>query len=136
MFRISHLDRKTDVEVLKMAKAKQTLLRTIQERKLQYLTFDTRKGKTKTTDGRKDRRVKMQRTWTRDMTDWCGLSYTKCVRRAENRNNGVPWQPIFFFFEVGTHSDSDPIINLTTNPPLLENVDKETLHKVLKYLIT
>ena len=36
MFRISHLDRKTNVEVLEMAKAKQTLLRTIQERKLQY----------------------------------------------------------------------------------------------------
>ena len=36
MFRISHLDRKTNVEVLEMAKAKQALLRTIQERKLQY----------------------------------------------------------------------------------------------------
>ena len=32
MFRISHLDRKTDIEVLEMAKAKHTLLRTIQER--------------------------------------------------------------------------------------------------------
>ena len=30
------LDRKTNVEVLEMAKAKQTLLRTVQERKLQY----------------------------------------------------------------------------------------------------
>ena len=36
MFRISHLDRKTNIEVLKMAKVTQTLLRTIQERKLQY----------------------------------------------------------------------------------------------------
>ena len=38
MFRISHLDRKTNVEVLEIAKAKQTLLRNIQEqeRKLQY----------------------------------------------------------------------------------------------------
>ena len=36
MFRISHLDRKTNLEVLEMVKAKQTLLRTIQERKLQY----------------------------------------------------------------------------------------------------
>ena len=39
MFRISHLDRKTDLEVLEMAKAKQTLLRTIQERKLHYFWF-------------------------------------------------------------------------------------------------
>ena len=36
MFRISHLDRKTNVEVLEMAKAKQTLLRTIQQKKLKY----------------------------------------------------------------------------------------------------
>ena len=36
MFRTSHLDRKTNVEVFEMAKAKQTLLRTIQERNLQY----------------------------------------------------------------------------------------------------
>ena len=26
-----------------------------------------------------------QRTWTSDVMDWCGLSYTKCVRMAENR---------------------------------------------------
>ena len=36
MFRISYLDRKTNVEVLEMAKAKQALLRTIQEKELQY----------------------------------------------------------------------------------------------------
>ena len=36
MFRILHLDRKTNVELLDMAKMKQTLLKTIQERKLQY----------------------------------------------------------------------------------------------------
>ena len=39
MFRISHLDREINVEVLEMVKAKQTLLRTIQEKKLEY--FDT-----------------------------------------------------------------------------------------------
>ena len=43
MFRISHLGRKTNVEVLDMAKAKQILLKTIQERKLQY--FYKGKGK-------------------------------------------------------------------------------------------
>ena len=37
MFRISHLDIKTNVELLEMAKAKQTLLRIIQERKLIYI---------------------------------------------------------------------------------------------------
>jgi len=37
IFRISYLDRKTNLEVLEMAKAKQTFLRTIQERKLQYV---------------------------------------------------------------------------------------------------
>ena len=36
MFRISQMDRKTNVDILEMAKAKQTLLRTKQERKLQY----------------------------------------------------------------------------------------------------
>ena len=36
ILRILHLDRKTNVEVLEMTKVKQTLLRTIQERKLQY----------------------------------------------------------------------------------------------------
>ena len=54
IFRISHLHRKTNVEVLEMAKAKQTVLKTIQERKQQYfghliLEPDMRKGKTKTT---------------------------------------------------------------------------------------
>ena len=39
MFRISHLDRKTNLEVLEMVKAKQSLLRTIQERKLQYFGY-------------------------------------------------------------------------------------------------
>ena len=48
MFRISHLDRKTNVEVLEMAKVIQTLLRTIQERKLQYFGHLIRgKGKPK-----------------------------------------------------------------------------------------
>ena len=49
MFKISHLDRKTNFfEVLEMAKAKQTLLRTIQERKLQYFGHLIRgKGKQK-----------------------------------------------------------------------------------------
>ena len=36
-FMISHLDRKTNVEVLEMAIVKQTLLRTIQERKLHLM---------------------------------------------------------------------------------------------------
>ena len=63
MFRISHLDRKTNVEVLEMAKVKQTLLRNIQERKLQYFGHLIReKGKQKLLmEGRKDRRDKMQR---------------------------------------------------------------------------
>ena len=48
MFRISHLDRNTNIEVLEMAKVKQTLLRTIQERKLQYFGHLIRgKGKQK-----------------------------------------------------------------------------------------
>ena len=31
------------------------------------------------------RRGKQRRTWTSDVTGWCGSSYTKCVRMAENR---------------------------------------------------
>ena len=34
-------------------------------------------------DGTK-RRAKQKRTWT-DIRDWCGLSYAKCVRMAEDR---------------------------------------------------
>ena len=68
MFRISHLDRKTNVEVLEMAKVKQTLLRTIQERKIQYFGHLIReKGTQKTTDGRKYKRVKMQRRAKKDL---------------------------------------------------------------------
>ena len=71
MSRISHLDRKTDVEMLEMAKVKHTLLRSIQDRNLQYITIywtlDMRKRKTKTTHGRKDRRVKMQREAKKDL---------------------------------------------------------------------
>ena len=53
MFRISHLDRKANVEVLEMAKAKQTLLRTRHERKLQYFGHLIQgKGKQKTTNER------------------------------------------------------------------------------------
>ena len=49
MFRILYLDRKTNVEVLEMAKAKQTLVMAIiQERKLQYFGYlIRRKGKQK-----------------------------------------------------------------------------------------
>ena len=48
MFRESQLGRKTNIEVLEMDKAKQTLLRTIQERKLQYFGHLIRgKGKQK-----------------------------------------------------------------------------------------
>ena len=70
MFRILHLDRKTNLEVLEMAKAKQTLLRTIQERKLQYFGG---KGKQKILlEGKLEwsrRRGKHRRTWTNDVTD-------------------------------------------------------------------
>ena len=90
MFRISHLDRKTNVEVLEMAKVKQTLLRTISKRKLPYFfTLDTRKGKTNLLmEGKIEGarcKGKQRRTWTSDVMDWCGQSYVKCVRMAENR---------------------------------------------------
>ena len=47
MFRISHLNRKTNVEVLEMAKVKQTLLRTLQERNYNILDLIQGKGKQK-----------------------------------------------------------------------------------------
>ena len=68
LFRISHLDRKTNLEVLEMAKAKQTLLRTIQERKLQYFG-DVIRGKRKQKllmEGKIEgtrRKGKQRRTW-------------------------------------------------------------------------
>ena len=69
MFRILHLDRKTGVEVLEMAKAKQTLLRTIQDWKLQYFGHLIRgKGKQKLLmEGKIEEsrhRGKQRRTWT------------------------------------------------------------------------
>ena len=67
MFRILHLDRKTNVQVLEMAKAKQTLQRTIQERILQYFGHLIQRMGIKTTDGRKDRRVKTQRKAKRNL---------------------------------------------------------------------
>ena len=89
MFRISYLDRKTNVEVLEMAKVKQTLLSTIQERKLQYFGHLIRgKGKQKLLmEGKIEGqdKGKQRRNRTSDVMDWCGLSYTKCVRMAENR---------------------------------------------------
>ena len=90
MFRISHVHRKTNVEVLEMAKVKQTLLRTIQERKLQYFGHLIRgKGKQKLLmEGKIEGtrcRGKQRRTWTSDVTDWCSLSNTKYVRMAESK---------------------------------------------------
>ena len=87
---LSYLDRKTNVDVLEMAEAKQTLLRTIQVRKLQYFGHWIRgKGKRKLPmEGKIEgtiRRGKQRRTWTSDMTDWRGTSYMKCVRVAESR---------------------------------------------------
>ena len=67
MFRISHLDRETSVEVLEMAMAKQTLLRTIQERKPQYFGHLIQGKRKKTTNGRKDRRDRTQRKAKKDL---------------------------------------------------------------------
>ena len=70
MFRISHLDKMTNIEVLEMAKVKQTLLNTIQETREEttiFWTLDMTKGKIKTTDGRKDRRDKTQRETKKDL---------------------------------------------------------------------
>ena len=69
---------------------KKTLLRTIQERKLQYFGHLIRgKGKQKLLmEGKIEgtrRKGKQRRTWTSDVMGWCGSSYTKCVRMAENR---------------------------------------------------
>ena len=78
------------LEVLEIAKAKQTLPRIIQERKLQYfghlilgmgIQILLMEGKI---EGIRHRR-KQRRTWTSAVMDWCGLSYTKCVRIAESR---------------------------------------------------
>ena len=61
------MDRNTDVEVLEMAKAKQTSEECTREETTIFWILDTRKGKTKTTDGKKDRRVKMQRKAKKDL---------------------------------------------------------------------
>ena len=87
---ISHLDRKTNVEVLEMVMAKQALLRTIQERKLQYFGhLIWGKGKQKLLmEGKLEgtrRREKQRNTWTCHVMDLCGMIYMKCVRVAESR---------------------------------------------------
>ena len=73
-----------------MAKTKKTFLKTFKERKLQYfghLIREKRKQKLLMEgkiEGTRCRR-KQRRTWASDVTYWCDLSYTKCVRRAKNR---------------------------------------------------
>ena len=80
MFRILNLDRKTNVEVFKMARAKQTLLRTIKERKLQYFGHLIQ-GKEKQKLLMEEKiewtgcRGKQRRACTSDVIEWCGLSY-------------------------------------------------------------
>ena len=66
-----------------MAKAKQTLLRTMDERKLQYFGHLIRgKGKQKLLmEGKIEgtrHRGKQRRTWISELTDLCGLSYMMC----------------------------------------------------------
>ena len=67
MFGISHLDRKTTVKVLEMAKAKHTSEDYTSEETTICWTLDKRKGKTKTTDGTKDIRDKTQRKAKKDL---------------------------------------------------------------------
>ena len=93
------------------AKAKQTLLRTIQERKLQYFGHLIRgNGKQKLLIAGKIEgtrcRGKQRRTWTSDVTDWCGMSYMKCVGVTESRKE---WSSmaVDLLIQSGTHSDSD-----------------------------
>ena len=57
MFRISHLDRKTNLEVLETNTSEDYT----REETTIFWTLDMKKRKTKTTDGRKDRRDKTQR---------------------------------------------------------------------------
>ena len=79
------MDRKTNVEVLEMAKAKQTLVKTIQC--FEHLIQGNGKQKLLMEgkiDGTKCR-GKQRKTWTSDVTDWCHLSCMKCVRMAESR---------------------------------------------------
>ena len=72
-----------------MAKAKQTLLKTIQERKLQYFGHLIGGVNTNSTDGRRDRRDKMQRKAKANKgldklwTNWCGMSITVAEKRKE-----------------------------------------------------
>ena len=61
MFRISHLDKKTNIVLENGYGETNTSEDYIREVTKIFWTFDTRKRKTKTTDGRKDRRVKTQR---------------------------------------------------------------------------
>ena len=68
------LDIKTDVDVLEMAQAKQTFLKAIKERKLQYFGHLIRgKGKQKLQmEGKIEettRKEKQRRTWPSDVTD-------------------------------------------------------------------
>ena len=88
MIRISHLDRKTNVEVLKMAKAKQTLLR-----KLQYFgNLIQGKGKQILLMNGKieeSRRRGKQRIWTSDVMDWCSLSIREVLQWQNIERNGV-----------------------------------------------
>ena len=72
-----------------MAKAKHTILWTIQERKLHYFGHLIREKRKHLLMERKiegtRRREKQRRTRTSNVMDWCGMSYMKSVTVAESR---------------------------------------------------
>ena len=70
------------------------------------------------------RKGKQRRTWTSDVTYWCGSSYTKCVRMAKIERDEAPWQATFLF-EDGTYNNSQAGMNLMVMMMVgIQHVDK------------
>ena len=67
MFRMWHLCTKTNVEVLQIAKGRHTSENYTREESTIFWTLDTRKGKTKSTDGSQDTSVKTERKAKKDL---------------------------------------------------------------------
>ena len=71
MFMILYLDRTTDVEVLEIVKQNKHVWGLYKRWNYNILETWYEERENKTTDGRKDRRDKMQRKAKKDLDKWC-----------------------------------------------------------------
>ena len=90
MLRVSYKDRVTNAEILENVGEKRSLLKMVMQRKMQYFEHSVMAGRLQRllVDGKVEgtrRRGAKRRTWAKDITDWAGVDYSKCIRLASDR---------------------------------------------------